>query len=81
MTTVDATAGESGRPATVPEAPAAAPVVGPMAGDPAMLVANSEKAQNVLGWRAGRTVSRSCSRVSPRDSGSWRVGAGMRIRV
>src|SRR5467141_1812291 len=37
MTTVDATAGESGRPATVPEAPAAAPVVGPMAGDPAML--------------------------------------------
>jgi succinate-acetate transporter protein len=39
MTTVDATAGESGRPATESEAPApaAAPVVGPMAGDPAML--------------------------------------------
>src|SRR5580704_11564655 len=37
MTTVDATAGESGRPATVSEAPAAEPVVGPMAGDPAML--------------------------------------------
>src|SRR5258708_4815768 len=37
MTTVDATAGESGRPATMPEAPAAAPVVGPMAGDPSML--------------------------------------------
>src|SRR6201998_4525148 len=37
MTTVDATAGESGRPATASEAPAAAPVVGPMAGDPAML--------------------------------------------
>src|SRR5882757_8338318 len=37
MTTVDATAGESGRPATVPEAPAAAPVVGPLAGDPSML--------------------------------------------
>jgi succinate-acetate transporter protein len=37
MTTVDATAGESGRPATMPEAPAAAPVVGPMAGDPGML--------------------------------------------
>src|SRR5215475_11402445 len=37
MATVDATAGESGGPATVPEAPAAAPVVGPMAGDPAML--------------------------------------------
>src|ERR1700726_1079027 len=37
MTTVDATAGESGRPATVSEAPAAAPVVGPMAGDPGML--------------------------------------------
>ena len=26
-------------------------------GDPAMLVANSEKAQKVLGWRAGRSVS------------------------
>src|SRR3989442_14665121 len=37
MTAVEATAGESGRPATVSEAPAAAPVVGPMAGDPAML--------------------------------------------
>ncbi len=37
MTTVDATAGESGRPATASEAPAAAPVVGPMAGDPSML--------------------------------------------
>src|SRR5438067_1758496 len=37
MTTVDATAGESGRPATASEAPAAEPVVGPMAGDPAML--------------------------------------------
>jgi succinate-acetate transporter protein len=37
MTTVDATAGESGRPATESEAPVAAPVVGPMAGDPAML--------------------------------------------
>jgi succinate-acetate transporter protein len=38
MTTVDATAGESGRPGTMSEeAPAAAPVVGPMAGDPAML--------------------------------------------
>src|SRR6266851_2246695 len=37
MTTVDATAGESGRPATLSEAPAAAPVVGPMAGDPGML--------------------------------------------
>src|SRR6266702_3816723 len=37
MATVDATAGESGGPATVPEAPAAAPVVGPMAGDPGML--------------------------------------------
>jgi len=36
MATVDATAGESGQPATAPEAPAA-PVVGPMAGDPAML--------------------------------------------
>ena len=37
MTTVDATAGESGRPATASKAPAAEPVVGPMAGDPAML--------------------------------------------
>src|SRR5260370_38038589 len=37
MTTVDAAAGESGRPAPVSEAPAAAPVVGPMAGDPGML--------------------------------------------
>jgi len=37
MATVDATAGESGGPAAVPEAPAAEPVVGPMAGDPAML--------------------------------------------
>src|SRR6516162_9673376 len=37
MATVDATPGESGGPATVPEEPAAAPVVGPMAGDPAML--------------------------------------------
>ena len=26
-------------------------------GDPAILVANSEKAQNMLGWRAGRCVS------------------------
>src|SRR5262249_23457731 len=37
MTTVDATADESGQPATVSEAPAAEPVVGPMAGAPAML--------------------------------------------
>jgi succinate-acetate transporter protein len=40
MTTVDATAGESGRssaPAEAAAAAAAAPVVGPMAGDPAML--------------------------------------------
>src|SRR6201996_3994374 len=37
MATVDATPGESGGPAAVPEAPAAEPVVGPMAGDPAML--------------------------------------------
>jgi hypothetical protein len=36
MTTIDTTADESGRPAAV-EAPAAAAVVGPMAGDPAML--------------------------------------------
>jgi uncharacterized protein len=38
MTTVDTTADESGRPAALAEeAPAAAAVVGPMAGDPAML--------------------------------------------
>jgi succinate-acetate transporter protein len=38
MTTVDATAGESGRSSAIAEeAAAAAPVVGPMAGDPAML--------------------------------------------
>ena len=37
MTTVDRTADESGRPAVVEEAPAPAPVVGPMAGDPGML--------------------------------------------
>jgi uncharacterized protein len=38
MSTVDATAGESRGPAPVTEAaPAAAPVVGPMAGDPSML--------------------------------------------
>jgi succinate-acetate transporter protein len=36
MTTTDTTADESGRPATL-EAPAAAAVIGPMAGDPAML--------------------------------------------
>jgi succinate-acetate transporter protein len=36
MTTIDTTADESGRPADL-EAPAAAAVVGPMAGDPAML--------------------------------------------
>jgi len=36
MTTIDTTADESGRPAEL-EAPAAAAVVGPMAGDPAML--------------------------------------------
>jgi succinate-acetate transporter protein len=36
MTTVDATSGESGRPATAAEAPAAPPVVGPMAGDPSI---------------------------------------------
>ena len=35
MTTVDATAGESGRPAVAEEAPAAA-VVGPLAGDPSI---------------------------------------------
>src|SRR5215472_17161643 len=37
MTTVDATADESGQPATVSEAPAAEPVIGPLAGDPSML--------------------------------------------
>ena len=37
MTTVDTSADESGRPATVAEEAPAAPVVGPMAGDPAML--------------------------------------------
>ena len=38
MTTVDTSADESGRPATrAEEAPAAPAVVGPMAGDPAML--------------------------------------------
>jgi succinate-acetate transporter protein len=36
MTTVDATPGESGRPATVTEEAPAAPVVGPMAGDPSI---------------------------------------------
>ena len=36
MTTIDTTADESGQPAAV-EAPAAAAVIGPMAGDPAML--------------------------------------------
>ena len=36
MTTIDTTADESGGPATL-EAPAAAAVIGPMAGDPAML--------------------------------------------
>jgi succinate-acetate transporter protein len=36
MSTVDATAGESGVPAHVTEAPEAAPVVGPMAGDPSI---------------------------------------------
>jgi uncharacterized protein len=36
MSTVDATAGESGRPAVIEEAPAAAPVVGPLAGDPSI---------------------------------------------
>jgi uncharacterized protein len=36
MTTVDATSGESGRPAAAAEAPAAPPVVGPMAGDPSI---------------------------------------------
>jgi succinate-acetate transporter protein len=37
MTTVDATAGESGRSSAPAQEPAATPVVGPMAGDPAML--------------------------------------------
>ncbi len=37
MTTVDSTAGESGRSSALAEQPAAMPVVGPMAGDPAML--------------------------------------------
>jgi succinate-acetate transporter protein len=37
MTTVDATAGESGRSSAIAEEAAAAPVVGPMAGDPSML--------------------------------------------
>ena len=37
MTTVDATAGESGRPSVTEEAPAAPAVIGPMAGDPSML--------------------------------------------
>jgi uncharacterized protein len=36
MSTVDATVGESGRPAAIEEAPAAAPVVGPLAGDPSI---------------------------------------------
>jgi uncharacterized protein len=36
MTTVDATPGESGRPATVTQEAPAAPVVGPMAGDPSI---------------------------------------------
>ena len=36
MTTVDATAGESGRPAVVQEAPPAPAVVGPLAGDPSI---------------------------------------------
>lgn len=36
MTTLDATAGESGRPAVVEEAPAAPAVVGPLAGDPSI---------------------------------------------
>src|ERR1700722_12876842 len=36
MTTVDATAGESGRPAVAEEAPAAPAVVGPLAGDPSI---------------------------------------------
>ncbi len=37
MTTVDRTADEAGRPAAVEPEAAAAPVVGPMAGDPSML--------------------------------------------
>jgi uncharacterized protein len=37
MTTVDATAGESGRSSALATEAAAAPVVGPMAGDPSML--------------------------------------------
>jgi uncharacterized protein len=37
MTTVDATAGESGRSSALAEEAAAAPVVGPMAGDPSIL--------------------------------------------
>src|SRR6202007_573756 len=36
MTTVDATAGESGRPAVAEEAPAPA-VIGPMAGEPSIV--------------------------------------------
>ena len=36
MTTLDATAGESGRPAVVEETPAAPAVVGPLAGDPSI---------------------------------------------
>jgi succinate-acetate transporter protein len=36
MTTLDATAGESGRPAVAEEAPAAPAVVGPLAGDPSI---------------------------------------------
>src|ERR1700683_4367740 len=37
MSTLDATAGESGAPAPVTEHAAPEPVVGPMAGDPSML--------------------------------------------
>jgi len=37
MSTLDAAAGESGRPAVTDEAPPAPAVVGPMAGDPSML--------------------------------------------
>src|SRR5580693_3660434 len=37
MTTVDATAGESGRSSALAEEAVAAPVVGPMAGDPSIL--------------------------------------------
>src|SRR5580693_8217366 len=36
MTTLDATAGESGRPAVAEQAPAAPAVVGPLAGDPSI---------------------------------------------